>query len=101
MPSPTHVKPSFALFLISIIIIVLVFAVIASSAERESEVTRSEVARKVEATFKESLQNDISYFKDERTNICFAHMRTYSGRGLALATVPCSEEVEAIITPNE
>ena len=43
--------------------------------------------------------NEISYYKDERTKLCFAYNRTYGGNPV-FTNVPCTPEVELLIKAN-
>jgi len=48
--------------------------------------------------------NQISYYKDNRTNLCFAHSTVWNGHGTSsdiFANVPCTPEVESLLIKDE
>lgn len=49
-------------------------------------------------TFKEKQQYWVHYYKDTRTNLCFAG-RGLNGYSALLTQVPCSPEVEKLVEP--
>lgn len=68
-------------------VIVLIAVMLACSACETSDAERASIQMERE--------RDLYYFRDSRTNLCFAWGYTYGGNK-AYASVPCSEAVLAL-----